>query len=165
MYGQKQQFHEVGFLVVSGVVPRPLVDAALRDINLSLSNGFAPEQRAHYDATTWCADMVTSPSILDLIYRTPALALAMSLTGGVARINEASIQIRVRLPFFVLYSVLISVFKFWVKFQLTMCAISSLATVALVARTIAFEGSFPRRPRSTRLFPIRIGISNGRLTI
>ena len=99
---QKQQFREFGFVLVSNAVSRPLVDAAVREINRTISTGFSPEDRLR---TPWCADLKSSACFLDLLYRSPALAYAMSLTGAVARVQEAAIDIQV--PFFFLVSVLV----------------------------------------------------------
>jgi len=92
---QKENFVRDGFVHMRNIVKRPLIDAALRDINRSLGCGYTREQRLLFDRLTWCPELVAAPSILDLLYMSPALALAMSLIGPVARVQSGVIQARV----------------------------------------------------------------------
>ena len=87
-----------GFVHMRNIVKRPLIDAALRDINRSLGCGYTREQRLLFDRLTWCPELVAAPSVLDLLYMSPALALAMSLIGPVARVQSGVIQARVWVP-------------------------------------------------------------------
>ena len=93
---QKEKFVQEGFIHMRHLVKAPLLDAALRDINRSLGLGYTREQRMLFDRLTWCPDVQSASSILDLLYMTPTLALAMSLIGPIARVQSGVIQVRVR---------------------------------------------------------------------
>jgi hypothetical protein len=93
---QKQKFVTDGFIHMRHIVKTSLVEAALRDVHRSLGAGYTREQRAHFERLTWCPDLQQASAMLDLLFCTPALALAMSLVGPVARVQSAVIQVRVR---------------------------------------------------------------------
>ena len=93
---QKHKFFQEGYILMRRIVRGQHLDAALRDINRSLSYGYSREQRALFDRITWCPEVQSATSILDLLYMTPALGLAMSLIGSVSRVQSGVIQVRVR---------------------------------------------------------------------
>lgn len=69
---QLRQFVTDGFIVVPGLVPRPAVDAALRQINCSFGKGF--DVAGH--KIVWKDDIERSPVITGLLSHTQALAAA-----------------------------------------------------------------------------------------
>ena len=50
-YAQKEQIYEQGFVKVAGVVPRVMVEAALRAINHSIGQGMHPDEMTKFRAT------------------------------------------------------------------------------------------------------------------
>ncbi len=75
---QKRRFFEQGFLHIPGVVPRVMVDAALRAINHSLGEGLPSEDIAKTRSQTYCRELTGQPVIADLLNKTPAWSLAES---------------------------------------------------------------------------------------
>lgn len=97
-YAQKQQLYTQGYVKVPGVVPRVMVDAAVRAINSSLGEGIDPSQVITYRARSFCPELQHAAVITDLINKTPALALAESAIGsGKIKPVEAG-QIALRFP-------------------------------------------------------------------
>src|SRR5512142_908850 len=80
-HAQKRLFYEQGFVQVPGVVPRIMVDQALRAINHSVGEGMPADQMTKMRAQSYCSELQGEPVISDLLNRTPALALAESLIG------------------------------------------------------------------------------------
>ncbi len=78
---QKEAFIQQGYMRVPGVVPRVMVDAALRAINYSVGQGMDPEQMTKFRAQSYCPELQREPVITDLLMRTPAWPLAESLVG------------------------------------------------------------------------------------
>ena len=93
---QKQQFFEQGFLHIPGVVPRVMVDEALRAINHSLGEGLPAEDIQKTRAQTYCRELTQLPVISDLLNGTPAFSLAESAIepGRVRRSNSGQIALR-----------------------------------------------------------------------
>src|SRR5690242_16404835 len=81
-HNQKQQLYTHGYVKIPGVVPRVMVDAAVRAINSSLGEGVDPSQVITYRASSFCPELQRTPVITDLINKTPALALAESAIGA-----------------------------------------------------------------------------------
>lgn len=95
---QKLEFIENGYVVVPGVVPQIMVDAALRAINHSLGEGMDPARMATFRSQSYCPEVQFAPEISGLLNATPALSLAESLVGkGQLRSVEAG-QIALRFP-------------------------------------------------------------------
>lgn len=78
---QKQAFYEQGYIHVPGVVPRVMVDAALRAINHSVGEGIPAEQMTTIRQQSYAKELQGEPVITDLLNKTPAWALAESLIG------------------------------------------------------------------------------------
>ncbi|MEN9937221.1 MAG: hypothetical protein RLZZ387_3800 [Chloroflexota bacterium] len=93
---QKQHFIADGYVQVPGVVPAPLVNAALRAINHSLGEGMDPAEMTRFRAQSYCPELQRAPVITDLLNATPALALAESLIGPgkVAPVSGGQIALR-----------------------------------------------------------------------
>ncbi|HVX45365.1 MAG TPA: phytanoyl-CoA dioxygenase family protein [Mycobacteriales bacterium] len=94
-----QQKHEIvdsGYTILPGVVPPDMVGAALRTINAGLGLGHDPAQLRTFQAQTWCPDRTGDPAIIDLLTRTPALALAESAIGAgqIQPVNYGQIALR-----------------------------------------------------------------------
>jgi hypothetical protein len=78
---QKQAFYKDGFVHVPGVVPRVMVEAAIKAINHSIGNGISMEQVTTMRSQSYCTELQKEPVITDLFNKTPALSLAESLIG------------------------------------------------------------------------------------
>ena len=91
---QRETFRQHGFVVCPNVVPHDVVHGALRVINASLGRGFTQEQIATFVKKTWAPEVSTSPTLLDLLYLSPALALAQSLIGPVKSVHAGQIALR-----------------------------------------------------------------------
>jgi hypothetical protein len=98
-YAQKQQIFEKGYVKVPGVVPQVMVNEALKAINHSLGDkGIDPEKLATFRAQSYAPEVQKSPAILDLINKTPALALAESAIGEGKTQPVSGGQIALRFP-------------------------------------------------------------------
>ena len=97
---QKQDFVTHGYVHIPGVVPRLMVDAALRAINASLGEGMNVSDVVRFRAQSYCPELQQTPVITDLLNATPALALAESLIGNgqVAPIKSGQIALRFPSP-------------------------------------------------------------------
>ena len=80
-YAQKQAIFEEGYVHVRGVVPRVMVNAALRAINSSLGEGMNKEDLPRFRAQSYCPELQSTPVISDLVNKTPAWSLAESVIG------------------------------------------------------------------------------------
>ncbi len=97
-YWQKRELFEQGYVRIPGVVPRVMVDAALRAINHSLGEGMDPAQMPILRSRSYCPELQHTAVITDLVTRSPALALAESAIGvGKLQPVEAG-QIALRFP-------------------------------------------------------------------
>lgn len=97
-YAQKKHFYDHGYVRVPGVVPRIMVDAAVKAINNSLGEGMDPAQMPIYRAQTYCPELRGAPVITDLLNRTPAWSIAESVLGE-GRIQPVTgAQIALRFP-------------------------------------------------------------------
>lgn len=97
-YNQKQSFARDGFVILPGVVPRIMVDRALREINHSAGEGMNVAEMTKFRAQTYCPEITRSPAIGGLLNATPAWSLAESAIGE-GRIQPADYgQIALRFP-------------------------------------------------------------------
>ena len=78
---QKNRLFEDGYVHVPSVVPRILVDTALRAINHSVGQGMDPAQMTKFRAQTFCPEITQTPPITDLLLKTSAWELAEGLVG------------------------------------------------------------------------------------
>jgi ectoine hydroxylase-related dioxygenase (phytanoyl-CoA dioxygenase family) len=92
---EKDSLRERGYVVLSGLVPRERVDAALRAINASLGRGLRPEDVPRVRATSFCPELQKADVILDLFRKTPAASAAASLLGseGLERVTTGQIAL------------------------------------------------------------------------
>ncbi len=79
---QKREIHEQGFIKVPGVVPKVMIDAALRAVNHSIGTiGLGGEDMEDNRSAFFCAELLEAPVILDLYNRTPVIDIAEDLMG------------------------------------------------------------------------------------
>lgn len=79
---QKRHFVEEGYLKIPGVVPKIMVDEALRAVNHSIGTvGKGGEDMANHRSAFFCAELLEAPVILDLFHKTPVFKLAEELMG------------------------------------------------------------------------------------
>jgi hypothetical protein len=92
----KKQFHDTGYLLIPGVVPKVMVDAALHAINRSLGEGVAREDLARMRSQSYCTELQSQPVISDLLNATPAWSLAEALIGPgqIKPVNAGQIALR-----------------------------------------------------------------------
>lgn len=98
-YAQKKHFFEHGFVKLPGVVPKIMVDDAVKAINHSLgSEGMNKEDLPTLRAQTYCREITQTPVITDLYNKTPAKDLAESVIGE-GKINPVGRgQVALRFP-------------------------------------------------------------------
>lgn len=79
---QKRQFHDDGYLIIPGVVPKVLIDAALKAVNHSIGTvGLGGEDMENNRSAFFCAELLEAPVILDLYNKTPVIEIAEELMG------------------------------------------------------------------------------------
>jgi hypothetical protein len=94
---QRRALRDDGYLLLPGLVPRDLVESALRAINQSLgSEGMPREALPGFRARTFTPELATAPAILDLYGRSPLRAAAEAVIGHgrVAAPPEGQIALR-----------------------------------------------------------------------
>jgi Phytanoyl-CoA dioxygenase (PhyH) len=96
---QKQSLYDQGFVNFPGIIPRELVDRALRAINASLgSQGIDPNNLTKFRAQSYCPELTASPAITGLINDSPVWSLAESAIGAGKIRPVKSGQIALRFP-------------------------------------------------------------------
>jgi len=95
---QKLEIFEKGFVRIPGVVPRILVNAALRAINHSVGNGMPAEDMNRLRSQSYCNEIQRTPVISDLVNGTPVHSLAESLLGKGKLNPSGGGQIALRFP-------------------------------------------------------------------
>jgi hypothetical protein len=98
-YAQKHSLYENGFVKLPGIVPKPLVDDALRHINASLgSQGMHPDALTKFRSQSYCPELVASPAITGLLHQSPLWSIAET-TIGPGQIHPVTTgQIALRFP-------------------------------------------------------------------
>lgn len=97
-YDQKQSIVRDGFVKIPGVVPRVMVDRALREINQAVGEGMDTADMTRFRAQTYCPQIARSQAIGGLLNATPAWSLAESVIGE-GRIQPTDYgQIALRFP-------------------------------------------------------------------
>ena len=97
-FAQKQEIIDGGYVRVPGVVPRAMLDAALRAINSSVGDGMNVDEMMTFRSRSYCPELQDAPVITDLLYRTPAWKLAESAIGTGRIDPPATAQIALRFP-------------------------------------------------------------------
>ena len=96
---QKQELWEKGFVKLPGIVPRELVDAALRAINASLgTEGIDPAKLTTFRAQSYCPELTKSPLITGLLTDSPLWSAAESVIGAGKIKPVTGGQIALRFP-------------------------------------------------------------------
>lgn len=91
---QRAEIAEHGYVRVPGVVPKVMVDAALRAINHSLGEGVKQEDMAKLRAQSFCPELQPQPVITDLFNKTPAFDLVRSVVGDFRPITSGQLALR-----------------------------------------------------------------------
>lgn len=97
-YDQKKHFYDNGYVVVPGVVPRVMIDRAVKAINHSLGQGVDAGNLPKYRSGTYCPELGESREIMDLLEKTPAFGLVESLVGKDDLLTDTDGQIALRFP-------------------------------------------------------------------
>lgn len=100
-YDQKKKLFDDGYVVIPGVVPPAMVDAAVKAINHSLGQeGMDPAQLTKFRAQSYCPEIQSSPAIAGLVNDTPAISLLESVVGEGKLLPMRGAQIALRFPNF-----------------------------------------------------------------
>ncbi len=91
---QKREFYERGFVIVPGVIPRVMVDAALRAINHSVGEGMDRDEMTRMRSQTYAREIVDTPVITDLFNATPMRDLATSAIGPITPVTGGQVALR-----------------------------------------------------------------------
>ncbi len=94
---QKQSLFEDGFVKLPGIIPRPLVDAALRAINASLgSEGMHPDSLTKFRAQSYCPELQRTSAITGLLNDSPLWSVAEAAIGAgkIKPVNSGQIALR-----------------------------------------------------------------------
>lgn len=78
---EKRQIFENGYAVLKNVIPRRMVDAALRQINHAVGEGMDPTQMPIFRAQSYCPELRNDPAIMDLLIKSPLWDLTESALG------------------------------------------------------------------------------------
>ncbi len=97
-YAQKQEIFEKGYVKIPGVVPRVMVDAALRAINSGVGEGMNVDDMVTFRSRSYCPHLQGQPVITDLLNKTPAWSLAESAIGEGKIHSSRGGQIALRFP-------------------------------------------------------------------
>ena len=95
---QTQQLHDQGYVVIPGLIPREMVDAALKAINHSIGAGMEPSKIDSFYKVSFCPELCDSPVITDLLIRTDARELVESALGAGKVVWPKSGQLALRFP-------------------------------------------------------------------
>ncbi|UVI28764.1 hypothetical protein [Paenibacillus spongiae] len=95
-YEQKKSMMDNGYIHIPGVVPKIMVDHAVRHINHSLGQGMNESDIIKFRSQSYCPELQGKPVISDLYNKTPVKDLVASLIGeGKALpINDGQIALR-----------------------------------------------------------------------
>lgn len=95
---QKRKLLEDGYIVAPGLVPRALVDEALREINHRLGRGRTQGMDLYADARDYWSEDTDDPAIADLLFKSGLWELAEAGVGTGKLIRPATGQIALRFP-------------------------------------------------------------------
>lgn len=95
---QLARMRDDGYVVLPGLVPRPLVEEALREINHRLGRGRNRDMDQYADARDYWSEDTDAPAIMDLLFKSPLWELAESPIGRGALRKPATGQIALRFP-------------------------------------------------------------------
>ncbi len=95
---QKRRMLDDGYIVIPGVVPRPMIEEALREINHRLGLGRTQTMDAYADSRDYWSDDTDAPAIMDLLLKSPLWDLAESAVKPGKLLKPNSGQIALRFP-------------------------------------------------------------------
>jgi len=95
---QKLEFVRNGYMKIPGVVSQQKINVALRAINHSVGKGIDPEMVPSFRAGSYCPELKGNPAVTDLLFETPLLKLAESLTRKDSLKLQGGGQIALRFP-------------------------------------------------------------------
>lgn len=95
---QKKEIWDNGYVRVAGVVPRIMVDQALRAINHSVGQGMNVDEMTKFRAQSFCPDVQRTLPVMDLLHGTPAWGLAEAALGTGRVRPPGGGQIALRFP-------------------------------------------------------------------
>jgi Phytanoyl-CoA dioxygenase (PhyH) len=97
-FEQKTSMLKHGYIHIPGVIPKLMVDNAVRHINHSVGEGMDPGNMQTYRAQSFCPELQNQPPIAGLFNDTPVKSLVEDLIGeGKARPVGAG-QVALRFP-------------------------------------------------------------------
>jgi hypothetical protein len=97
-YNQKKEMLVQGYIKVPGVVPKIMVNHALRNINHSIGQGMNKSDMTSFRAKSYCPELKDTAPITDLYNKTPVKDLVQSLIGIDATRPVRGAQIALRFP-------------------------------------------------------------------
>lgn len=95
---QAQQLQNQGYVVISGAIPREMVDAALKAINHSIGSGMEPSKIDSFYKVSFCPELCNSQVITDLIGCAEVRELVESALGEGKVVWPKSGQLALRFP-------------------------------------------------------------------
>lgn len=96
---QQREIFENGFTILQEIVPRALVEEAVRAINFSLGErGMHPDELTALRAQTYCPEVTQTAAISDLFNATPLRSLCESALGPDGLLPITGGQIALRFP-------------------------------------------------------------------
>lgn len=94
-HAQLRAIHDDGYVKVENVIPRIMVDAALRAINANIGRGMPPDQMARFGARSFCPELQSAPALIGLFNDTPLRSLLSSALGcDLAPVTSCQIALR-----------------------------------------------------------------------
>ncbi|WP_308638096.1 phytanoyl-CoA dioxygenase family protein [Paenibacillus silvisoli] len=97
-FEQKKSMLTQGYIHIPGVIPRVLVDQAVKHINHAVGQGMPVEEMTKYRAQSYCPELTDKPPITGLFNDTPVKGFVEDLLGeGMAR-QIGGGQIALRFP-------------------------------------------------------------------
>jgi phytanoyl-CoA dioxygenase PhyH len=95
---QTQSLHDQGYVVIPKVIPKPMIDAALKAINHSIGSGMDPERIDEFYKKSFCPELCERDVITDLINRTSARQVIESALGQGKVLWPTTGQLALRFP-------------------------------------------------------------------
>ena len=95
-YTQKKHFYDHGYLHIPGVIPRLMLDNAVRAINNGVGQGMNVSDMPRFHSQSFCPEVQQTPHIKDLFNATPLFELIESVVekGKVAKQGGGQIALR-----------------------------------------------------------------------
>eukprot|EP01102_Stenamoeba_stenopodia_P009949 TRINITY_DN2958_c0_g1_i1.p2 TRINITY_DN2958_c0_g1~~TRINITY_DN2958_c0_g1_i1.p2 ORF type:complete len:299 (-),score=66.51 TRINITY_DN2958_c0_g1_i1:58-954(-) len=96
---QLQRFKEDGYIVLSDLVPRELLQRALYDINKCIGKGIPVDQIEKFNLISWCDELREHPSMTSLFQNTTVRAVINSFLGQENLPEETGGRVQIALKF------------------------------------------------------------------